>query len=66
MNYIKTDMTHEETRLRAQVEKLRAALEACTEGFSRPEGSSLLVRSQVYALLAKLKQGWLLRRKEEG
>ena len=49
-------MTHEETRLRAQVAELRAALEACAEGFSRPDGSSLLVRSQVYALLAKLKQ----------
>ena len=49
-----------------QVAELREALEDCTKGFSRPEGSSLLVRSQVYALLAKLKQGWLLRRKEEG
>ena len=56
MTYIQTDMTHEETRLRAQVAGLRAALEACAEGFSRPDGSSLLVRSQVYALLAKLKQ----------
>ena len=56
MSYIQTDMTSTETRLRAQVAELRAALEACTEGFSRPEGSSLLVRSQVYALLAKLKK----------
>lgn len=46
-------------RLQHMEQQLAAAqktLDACTEGFGQPGGSSLLVRSQVYALLAKLKE----------
>ena len=35
---------------------LISMLESCTEGLSRPDGSSLLVRSQVSALLATIKR----------
>ena len=37
-------------------EEMILALEACADGFSRPGGASLLVRSQVYALLATLER----------
>ena len=46
----------ENAALRARIAKLRTALEACIDGFGRPDRSSPHVRSQVYALLAKLKK----------